>query len=51
MAEPADVIAPMLRGLRRENVALHQQTRELIAELGRRIALLERQMRDVESHF
>ena len=35
MAEAADMIAPMLREMRAENLAQHEQTRELIAALER----------------
>ena len=41
MADPVDMIVPMLREMRAENVALHQQTRELIAELDKRLGAVE----------
>jgi hypothetical protein len=41
MAEPADMIVPMLREMRAENAALHEQTRELIAALDKRFGAVE----------
>lgn len=37
MAEPADMIVPMLREMRAENAALHKQTRDLIQVLDKRL--------------
>ena len=37
MAEPGDMIMPMLREMRAENASLHEQTRALIAALDRRM--------------
>jgi polyhydroxyalkanoate synthesis regulator phasin len=41
MADPADMIVPLLREMRAENAALHQETRELIKALDRRLGAVE----------
>jgi polyhydroxyalkanoate synthesis regulator phasin len=41
MAEPDDMILPLLREMRAENATLHEQTRELIKELDRRLGAVE----------
>ena len=41
MAESADMILPMLREMRAENVELHEQTRVLIAALDKRLGAVE----------
>ena len=41
MAEPADMIVPLLREMRAENATLHQQTRNLIEALERRVGKIE----------
>ena len=42
MAEPADMIVPLLREMRAENAALHEETRELIKALDKRLGAVER---------
>ena len=41
MADPIDMIVPMLREMRAENVALHEQTRQLIGEVDRWLGAVE----------
>jgi hypothetical protein len=41
VAEPADMIVPLLREMRAENATLHQQTRNLIEALERRVGRIE----------
>ena len=41
MPEPVDLIVPMLREMRSENAALHEQTRTMIAALDARIGNVE----------
>ena len=41
MAEPDDMIMPMLREMRAENASLHEQTRAMITALDRRIGAVE----------
>ena len=41
MAEPTDIIVPLLREMRAENASLHQQTRALIAEPDKRLGAVE----------
>jgi hypothetical protein len=41
MAEPADMIIPLLREMRAEKATLHQQTRALIEALDRRFGRVE----------
>jgi hypothetical protein len=41
VAEPADMIVPLLREMRAENATLHQQTRALIEVLDRRMGRVE----------
>jgi len=41
MAEPTDMIVPLLREMRAENATLHQQTRALIEALDRRPGRVE----------
>ena len=41
MAESVDMILPMLREMRAENVELHEQTRVLIAALDKRLGAVE----------
>jgi hypothetical protein len=60
MADPADMIVPLLREMRAENAALHERTRELIKAPDRRLGAvegaqhrydaLERKVRELESH-
>jgi hypothetical protein len=42
MAEPTDLILPMLPEMRAENAALHEQTRTMIAALDRRLGVVEK---------
>jgi hypothetical protein len=42
MAGPADMIVPLLREMRAENAALHEETRELIKALDKRPGAVER---------
>jgi hypothetical protein len=42
MAGPADMIVPLLREMRAENAALHEETRELIKALDKRLGAVER---------
>ena len=41
MAEPEDMIVPMLREMRAENRSLHEQTRALLAVLDERLGKVE----------
>lgn len=41
MAEPANMIVPLLREMRPENAALHEQTRKLIGALDKRLGAVE----------
>jgi polyhydroxyalkanoate synthesis regulator phasin len=41
MAEPADMILPLLPEMRAENAELHEQTRELIKALDKRLGVVE----------
>jgi polyhydroxyalkanoate synthesis regulator phasin len=41
MADPADMIVPLLREMRAENASLHEQTRELVKALDRRLGAVE----------
>ena len=41
MADPVDMIVPLLRDMRAENAALHEQTRELIKALDKRLGAVE----------
>jgi hypothetical protein len=41
MADPVDMIVPLLREMRAENAALHEQTRGLIAALDKRLSVVE----------
>jgi hypothetical protein len=41
MPDPADMIVPPLREMRAENAALHQQTRERLDAVERRLGALE----------
>jgi hypothetical protein len=41
MADPVDMIVPLLREMRPENAALHEQTRELIKALDKRLGAVE----------
>jgi len=41
MADPIDTIIPPLREMRTENAALHEQTRELIKTLDKRLGAVE----------
>ena len=41
MAEPSDMIIPMLREMRAENATLHEQTRAMIAALDKRLGTVE----------
>jgi hypothetical protein len=42
MAEPVDLILPMLREMRAENAALHERTRTMIAALDIRLGTVEK---------
>ena len=41
MADTVDIIIPTLREMRAENAALHEQTRELVRALERRLGAIE----------
>ena len=41
MAEPADMIVPLLREMRAENLGEHKRTREEIDRMSRRLAKIE----------
>ena len=41
MADPADMIIPLLREMRAENAALHEHTREMIKALDRRLGAVD----------
>lgn len=41
MTDPADMIVPLLREMRAENLAQHEQTRALIAALDKRLGGVE----------
>jgi hypothetical protein len=41
MAEPADMILPLLREMRAENASLHRDTRGLVGILDRRLGKIE----------
>jgi hypothetical protein len=41
MADPADMIVPLLREMRAESAALHEQTRALIQALDKRLGAVE----------
>jgi hypothetical protein len=41
MADPIDMIVPLLREMRAENAALHEQTRALIQALDKRLGAVE----------
>ena len=41
MADPVDMIIPMLPEMRAENAAFHEQTRELVRALERRLGTIE----------
>lgn len=41
MAEPVDMLLPLLREMRAENAALHEQTRTMIAALDKRMGAVE----------
>jgi hypothetical protein len=41
MTEPADMIVPLLREMRVENLAQHEQTRALVTALERRVGDIE----------
>jgi hypothetical protein len=41
MADPVDMVIPLLREMRAENAALHEQTRELIKALDKRSGVVE----------
>jgi polyhydroxyalkanoate synthesis regulator phasin len=60
MAEPADMIVPLLREMRAENLSEHEKTRAMIAlldkrlgsvtgEFEERIEALEQKLRDLET--
>jgi hypothetical protein len=46
MAEPADMIVPLLREMRAENLSEHEKTRAMIALLDKR---LEQKLHDLET--
>ena len=41
MPDPSDMIVPLLREMRAENATLHEQTRELIRALDKRMGAVE----------
>jgi polyhydroxyalkanoate synthesis regulator phasin len=41
VTDPVDMIVPLLREMRSENSALHEQTRELIKALDKRLGAVE----------
>ena len=41
MAEPVDLIIPMLREMRSENIAMHEHTQTLIAAREKRVGAVE----------
>jgi hypothetical protein len=45
MVDPADMIVPLLHEMRAENAALHEQARELLENLDRRLAAIEENWR------
>jgi hypothetical protein len=47
MTDPADMIVPLLREMRAENLAQHEQTRALVEALDKR---LEGVVRELEGH-
>ena len=49
MAEPSDLIIPMLRELRAENATLHEQTRVMIAALESRLGAIEKRQTSFKS--
>jgi hypothetical protein len=49
MAEPADMIVPMLREMRAENVELHEQTRAMIVELDKRLGGMEGAQKNIRA--
>ncbi len=52
MTDPTDMIVPLLREMRTENLAQHEQTRALVmaGEFEERIEALENKMRELEGH-
>lgn len=53
MTDPADMIVPLLREMRAENLARHEQTRALLSKLvtgefEERIEALENKVRELE---
>ena len=50
MAEPADMIVPLLREMRAENLTQHEQTRALITALDKRLGgmVLESKVKELE---
>jgi hypothetical protein len=49
MAEPADMIIPMLPEMRAENAGLHEQTRAMIAELKKRLGGVEGAQKNIRA--
>jgi hypothetical protein len=49
MADPADMILPLLREMRAESAAEHERTRALIALLERRVGAVEETLKAVRS--
>jgi hypothetical protein len=47
MTDPADMIVPLLREMRAENLAQHEQTRAMVEALDRRAGVL---VRELEGH-
>ena len=45
MTDPADMIVPLLREMRAENLALHEQTRVLVMALDKRLGGVEETQR------
>jgi hypothetical protein len=50
MADPAEMIIPLLREMRVENAARHEQTRELMNALDKRLEAIQREMQELERH-
>jgi hypothetical protein len=52
MTDPADMIVPLLREMRSENLTLHERTQSklLTGEFEERIEALENKVRELEGH-
>ena len=49
MVEPADMIVPLLKEMRTENVSLHEQTRSMVAALEKRMGSAEAAQKSIRS--